>query len=122
MSKGILYYDDTCPVCKMFKASVYGYVGDAIEYKPIEKNAKTFRYVSSDGSVYLGKDALRKLLSDYPNIAPTLNLLPEQWKIKVVNAGVHAASMIRSITKNAREMLENTKQKSSNGGCGCNNK
>lgn len=118
MSKGILFYDATCPLCKAFRGAIQSYIGDAIEYKPIEANAKTFRYIGTDGTVYQGKDALRRLMVEQPKIAPALNVLPEKWKVQVVNAGVQAATMIRSAMSKLQESIQNG-QLPKGGGCGC---
>ena len=66
--KGVLFYDSTCPSCKAFRGAIQAYIGDAVEYKPIETGAKSFRYIGIDGTVYQGKDALRRLLVDQPII------------------------------------------------------
>lgn len=121
MSKGILFYDDTCPLCKAFKGALVGYIGDAIEYRPIESDAKTFRYIGADGSVHAGKDALRRLLKEQPSIAPALNVLPEKWKVQVVNAGVAVASMLRDAMTTIQESITNGKLPKG-GGCGCGKK
>lgn len=120
MSKGILFYDDTCPLCRAFKGALVGYIGDAIEYKPIEQGAKTFRYIGADGTVHSGKDALRRILKEYPEIAPALNVLPDKWKLQVVNAGVAVATMLRGAMDTIKESIETGKLKS--GGCGCGKK
>ena len=122
MSKPILYYDETCPLCRSFKAALVGYIGNAIDYKPIEADAKTFRFVGADGSVFKGKDALRKLLTDYPRIAPALNVLPDKWKLQVVNAGLQVATALRSALSTLQENIASGKIPKSDGGCGCGSK
>lgn len=116
----VLYYDENCPVCRIFKNRIEKDVGiGAIEFKPAPAESKTFRYVRSNGGTYLGKDALRMMLNDFPGIAPALNILPAAWKEQVIGATVKAAGLIReAIGKFSQRPGTGGKP----GGCGCGKK
>jgi len=118
MSKPVLFYDSECPVCRAFRAAIASYVGTSIDFRSTESEAKSFKYISADGSVFVGKDALRRLLHEFPQIAPALNILPEKWKVQVVNAGVQAAGVLRGALAALRSSVAKGKIPAS-GGCGC---
>lgn len=114
MSKStpILYYDDSCPVCRQFKKHIETKKKNPLLFKDIGTSATNFKYVDSDGLVHVGKVALRRLIKDFPEVVGALQILPESWRFVISNKILEVASILRDVNKKIARK----------GDCGCNKK
>ena len=94
----ILWYDETCPICRTFKDEIIRRTQGQIECVPCDPNSKDFRYQNENGD-FLGRMAIAQLMKDFPNLSPALGILPEKWRVLVMEAFTSLASVGRSVIK-----------------------
>lgn len=107
-----LWYDASCPICTAFKEDLERRLGDKVIFLEAEEGSKNFKYMNDKGT-YEGRYAISVLMSDFPNISPSLMLLPPEWRTMIAKAVYEIASLGRKVIKSVAKDSVNKK------GCGC---
>ena len=109
-----LRYDAECPICTTFNNDSASRLGGDVEFIPIEEGAKNFKY-QNDKGVYEGKYAISVLMTDFPNLSPSLSILPDEWRDTIATAMYEIASLGR----NLYQKINGLKNKLNKKGCNC---
>lgn len=103
--RSVLYYDATCPVCRVFVSQLMVYIGDVVDFVPTAnpEEAKEFRFTDIFGSEYVGEAGISMMFSMYPQAGAAIPYVPEKYKEAVAKfaykVGGLARSVIQSISK-----------------------
>jgi hypothetical protein len=100
-----LWYDEECPICRTFKNELQSRTNGEIEFIVCDPEVKSFKYENSSG-VYEGAVAINALVSDFPDLVPALNVLPEEWKKIVFKSIATFASIGRQMYKTTARIIQ----------------
>ena len=109
-----LWYDEQCPICRAFKSELEARTDGELTFEVSDPESKSFRYKNDQGD-YEGRDAIAMLLKDFPNLSPTLAMLPEGWRVAIMQTMTSIASVGRTIIKKSEKLLKKS-------GCNCGGK
>lgn len=109
-----LWYDETCPICRSFKAELEERTDGELQFKVSDPDSKSFKYENENG-VFEGREAIATLMKDFPDLVPVLAMLPENWKIAIMQTMTSIASLGRTIIKKTEKVLNKK-------GCNCGGK
>lgn len=109
-----LKYDETCPICRTFKTELELRSNGEIEFIPLDPDSTNFEYENEQGT-FIGKEAISVLLKDFPNLVPSLNVLPLEMREGIMNVMYSLSSIGRTLYKKTISLGRNKKP----GGCNC---
>lgn len=95
-----LWYDESCPICRTFKDEIVRRTSGEIECIPCDPSSKDFVYENEQGR-HVGRLAIAQLMKDFPKLSPTLSILPEKWRVLIMEAFTSIASVGRTVIKSA---------------------
>jgi hypothetical protein len=110
-----LWYDAECPICSTFKSELEDRLNGEIEFLPIESTSQNFKYENEEGS-YEGRFAISVLMDDFPNLLPSLSILPEDMKAVIMKTLYSLSSMSRTLYKKTVGFRDSLNKKK---GCNC---
>jgi predicted DCC family thiol-disulfide oxidoreductase YuxK len=114
LEKARLYYDANCPICNNYIKLLQRKINpNILEFLPISSDSKDFQFVSMDGRVSIGSEAIEKLAAAFPAVKNYFWMLPEKYKVPALKTAYKVGSAVRNAIKKVARKV---------GGCNCGKK